>query len=413
MMIFYYRACQKEIRRQTLGMNLGLVICCWFPWLATVRASEPYYRAELIFPLHHQHNHAPGIAEWPPGTLLVSWYRGSGERTADDVAVYGACRRSGERQWSEPAIWADRPGFPDCNTCLMVDRHQRLWLFWPTIIANTWESCFTNYRVASALNGDGVPRWEQQDILWLKPPDFSQAAVQALEQLMTQLPRPLSERERQEIAEAREKLPQKLYQRLGWQPRCKPIILRSGRIVLPLYSDTFSLSLMAMSDDDGQTWRAGQPMLGFGAVQPTLFERRDGTLVALMRENGFTQRIRQCESTDGGETWGAVHTTEIYNPGSGLDGIVLHDGSWLLVYNDTPEGRHSLMVSLSFDEGRTWSRHRHLERQSTGRFHYPAVIQTRDGLIHVVYSYFVPDGKSMKHVEFNRAWVEQGDPPEQ
>ena len=47
-----------------------------------------YHRAELVFPLHPQHNHAPGIVQCPNGDLLVSWYRGSGERQADDVAVY-------------------------------------------------------------------------------------------------------------------------------------------------------------------------------------------------------------------------------------------------------------------------------------------------------------------------------------
>ncbi len=43
---------------------------------------------------------------------------------------------------------ADTPGFPDCNTCLLVDSKNRLWLFWPVILANTWESCITRYKVS-------------------------------------------------------------------------------------------------------------------------------------------------------------------------------------------------------------------------------------------------------------------------
>src|SRR6266850_269154 len=73
--------------------------------------DEPRFSAELVFPLHHQHNHAPGIVECPNGDLLVSWYRGSGERQADDVAVYGARRRQGAATWSEPFLLADHPGF--------------------------------------------------------------------------------------------------------------------------------------------------------------------------------------------------------------------------------------------------------------------------------------------------------------
>ena len=111
-------------------------------WLLTAVAGETAcYQAELVFPLDPQHNHAPGIVECPNGDLLCSWYRGSGERSADDVAVFGARLAKGASRWSEPFLMADRPGFPDCNTCMMIDRRGRLWLFWPTILANTWESC--------------------------------------------------------------------------------------------------------------------------------------------------------------------------------------------------------------------------------------------------------------------------------
>ena len=91
-----------------------------------------------------------------------------------------------------------------------------------------------------------------------------------------------------------ERLGDKLSQRLGWQPRCKPTILSSGRILLPLYSDTYSFSLMAVSDDDGDNLVRQQPLIGFGNIQPAVLERKDGTLVAYMRENGITDKIRVC-----------------------------------------------------------------------------------------------------------------------
>jgi predicted neuraminidase len=97
------------------------------------------------------------------------------------------------------------------------------------------------------------------------------------------------------------------------------------------------------------------------------------------------------------------------NPGSGLDGVRLASGEWVLVYNDTTEGRRSLAVSLSQDEGRTWKFERHLERRDAGQYHYPAVIEGKGGVIHAVYSYFVDGGKSMKHAAFNAAWIKQGD----
>jgi len=91
--------------------------------------ATPFHKAELVFPLHSKHNHAPGIVECPNGDLLVSWYRGSGERSADDVAVYGARSRKGTGRWSEAFLMADLPGFPDCNTAMHLDAKGRLWLF--------------------------------------------------------------------------------------------------------------------------------------------------------------------------------------------------------------------------------------------------------------------------------------------
>src|SRR5438128_12066828 len=102
----------------------------------TAATAEPVHRAELVFPLHPRHNHAPGIVECKNGDLLVSWYRGSGERSADDVAVYGARRKARSDKWSDAFLLADTPGFPDCNTTLFIAAKGRLWLFWPLVRAN-------------------------------------------------------------------------------------------------------------------------------------------------------------------------------------------------------------------------------------------------------------------------------------
>lgn len=367
-------------------------------------ASAGHFSAELIFPLHPQHNHAPGIAELPDGQLLVSWYRGSGERKADDVAVYGSRAAQGSADWSEPFVMVDTPGFPDGNTCLMVDSRDRLWLFWPLVLANTWESCLTQACVSTDYLGPGSPHWQRQSNVLLKPNDFGQAVERVLD---AGLPvTPLPDEVRKELEGLRSKLGDRLYQRLGWQPRCKPTVLPSGRILLPLYTDTFSISIMAISDDQGETWRASEPLVGWGNIQPTVLRRDDGTLVAYMRENGVTNRIRVSESRDDGLTWGPVGMSDLPNPGAGIDGVRLANGHWLLVYNDTIDGRNSLAVSISDDEGRTWRWKRHLEHEAEGSYHYPTVIQGRDGTIHAVYSYFVTGGKSMKHAAFDEAWVQ-------
>jgi hypothetical protein len=300
---------------------------------------------------------------------------------------------------------ADLVGFPDCNTALFIDRERRLWLFYPTILANTWESCLTNFKVSSRYDGAGVPPWDREGIIFLKPDDFREEAVGLLDEQLKRAAVEVSPERQARLDELRRKLGDKLFQRLGWQPRCKPTQLPSGRMLLPLYSDTFSISIMAITDDGGKTWRASKPLIGFGNIQPAVLRRGDGTLVAYMRENGPRRRIRVAESKDDGATWGPVGESELPNPGAGLDGMRLASGKWLLVYNNTEHGRHRLVASISSDEGRTWGTTRRLEEQEGCQFHYPAVTQGADGMIHCVYSYFVPGGKSMKHAAFDEAWV--------
>lgn len=371
---------------------------------AVSAAEQSRFAAELIFPLHHQHNHAPAIVECGNGDLLVSWYRGSGERRADDVAVFGARRRKGHAKWSEPSLMADTPGFPDGNTTMFIDGQKRLWLFWPVVLANTWESCITSYRVASKYSNDGAVKWDWQGQVLLRPEGFVKDMEKGLEARLKLGAVPAEATAR--LPELKKLIADKLSQRLGWQPRCKPTVLRSGRILLPLYSDTYSVSIMAISDDGGQTWRASRPLAGYGNIQPAVLEKNDGTAVAYMRENGPLDRIRVAESRDNGMTWGAVGVTDLPNPGSGLDAVRLRNGHWALIYNDTVRGRNQLAVSLSDDEGKSWKWTRHLEKTADDeQFHYPAIIQARDGMLHAVYSYFVSGGKSMKHAAFNEAWV--------
>ena len=75
--------------------------------LAGFFSAAPQLSAELISPLHNQHNHAAGLVVCPNGELLVSWYRGSGEKGSDDVAVFGARRKGDDSAWSEAFLMAD------------------------------------------------------------------------------------------------------------------------------------------------------------------------------------------------------------------------------------------------------------------------------------------------------------------
>jgi len=392
----------------------------------------PEHRGELIFPLRADANHAPAIVECPNGDLIASWYR---RRSAEDVAVYGARKRAGESVWSDEFLMVETLGIQGGNTCMMIDPESRLWLFWPVFIANTSASALPNYRFSRDYTGDGPPKWAWQGAIYLKPAGFSaefKKVSREWRQAREELIQNLSPTERDQLREREQRsrvpspeqiaarIDDKIFQRLGWSVRCKPTLMPPsskhpyGRILLPLYSDTLSVGMMAISDDKGSNWLASKPIIGEGAIQPTVLVRNDGTLVAYMRDNGGSGHIKVSESKDDGQTWGTVTLSELANPGAGIDGVRLTNGHFCLVYNDTERGRQSLAVSISEDEGRTWKYTRHLEHRLNGTYQYPCLIQGRESNLHVIYSYFAPstattEASSIKHVAFNEDWVKQGD----
>ena len=48
-------------------------------------------------------------------------------------------------------------------------REGRLWLLWPTILANEWHTALMKYRISSDYSQDGPPRWEFSDVLHVTP----------------------------------------------------------------------------------------------------------------------------------------------------------------------------------------------------------------------------------------------------
>lgn len=386
--------------------------------LAAQSPDTPLYQAEQIFTPVEPQTHAPAIVEMPNGDLLASWYGDKivGLEAGSDASIFGARKPSGQAAWNKPFLLADTPGFADCNTSMMIDKSGSLWLFWPTILADSWESSLMKYRRSTNYLAPGSPKWDQEGLILLKPDDFGPQALSLLGNRKIKPPRGVKATPEQQIA----KLSDPLYQRMGWANRCKPTILDNGRILLPLYSDTFSISIMAISDDHGANWFASKPLIGFGNIQPTVLQRKNGTLVAYMRENGPLNAIRVCESTDNGMTWGPVGKSDLPNPGSGIDAVKLANGHWVLVFNNEKNSRATLSVAISEDEGLTWTHIRKLEDHKAGRYHYPSVIQAKDGSIHAIYSTFIApeDGdatakaknltlKGIKHAQFNEAWVKK------
>ncbi len=185
--------------------------------------------------------------------------------------------------------------------------------------------------------------------------------------------------------------------------RNKPVQLQDGTMISPSSTeDEGWRAHFELSSDGGKTWTKTAPIPAKdppGLIQPAILTHADGRLQALCR-NRQSDGIYSLVSKDVGKTWSAPELTTLPNPNSGIDAVTLADGRHLLVYNHvggTPGrwgGRRSpLNVAVSTD-GTKWDAALVLETDRK-EFSYPAVIQSRDGMVHITYTW---DRKRVRHV---------------
>lgn len=176
----------------------------------------------------------------------------------------------------------------------------------------------------------------------------------------------------------------------------KPVLLKNGVLLCPSSTENKGWQVhFEASADNGKTWEYIGPINGekdaMKAIQPSILFRKDGSLQILCRSQN--RAILTSTSTDNGKTWSALEKADLPNNNSGTDAVTLKDGRQLLVYNHVlPPGkeikgaRTPLNVAIS-DDGKKWYAAAILEDSGMGQYSYPSVIQTADGLVHIVYTW--------------------------
>ena len=154
-----------------------------------------------------------------------------------------------------------------------------------------------------------------------------------------------------------------------------------------VHMERFSGSWTAQSLASPAAWQSSGPLNAkeaFGAIQPTILVHSSSLLQILCRSR---QRvITEAWSQDRGLTWGPMTATTLPNPSAGIDAVRLADGRFLLVSNPSPTSRQKLEMAMSSD-GKGWRTVLVLEEEGTGEHSYPAMIQTRDGAVHLTYTW--------------------------
>ena len=173
--------------------------------------------------------------------------------------------------------------------------------------------------------------------------------------------------------------------------RAKPVELADGTLLAGSSTEDagWVVHMERASPGDlgaAEAWSKTGPLndpRAFSAIQPTILVHSPERLQILCRSR--QQVVTEAWSEDGGRSWRPMTATSLPNPSAGIDAVRLADGRFLLAYNPTASGRSPLALAVSRD-GRRWRSAVTLE-DGDGEYSYPALIQARDGRVHVTYTW--------------------------
>lgn len=340
-------------------MKRLLLLAAWlFSWFGIARGADAVLQAEIINShAPYPECHASTIVELTSGSLAAAWFGGTKERNPD-VGIWFA--RNEDGLWRDAVevangIQSRGPRLPTWNPVLFQAPGGPLILFYKVGPSpSQWWGMVMDSR-------DGGKTWSK---------------------------------------------PRKLPEGILGPVKNKPVVLKDGAWLSASSTegnpDGWRVHF-ELSRDAGATWEKIGPVEkgpAFDAIQPSVLFYADGALQALSRTKQGV--VAQTWSRDGGHTWSALTATGLPNPNSGTDAVTLADGRQLIVYNHSAHraleakgNRYPLDLAISTD-GLAWKHVLTLESEPVpSGYAYPAIIQARDGRVHVTYTF---NRKAIKHV---------------
>jgi predicted neuraminidase len=289
--------------------------------------------------------HASTLLHLRDESVLAAWFGGTAEKQ-DDVAIWASKRKDGV--WSKPFCVADEENMPHWNPVLFQQRDGTIILYYK--VGKHEHVWFTRYMRSK----DGGETWSAQKEL--APGDIG-----------------------------------------GRGPvKNKCLRLSDGTVLAPASIENASTwdAFVDISHDDGLSFQKSAlvpcdhtPAMEDGVIQPALWQSGDGSVHMLLRSSwGYVVRS---DSLDFGRTWCKGYNARLPSNNSGFDVAQLPNGTLGLIYNPVAENwgdRYPLVLSLSYDDGKTWPHTRVLEIKP-GEYSYPAIIPVGTDTFEMTYTW--------------------------
>jgi len=309
--------------------------------------------------------HSASIVETKKGDLVATYFGGTKERNPD-VCIWVSRKPKGAKDWTKPQLVADGVGIINGNQ-LSNEPGQREACWNPVLFETPKGELQLYFKI-----GPNVAGWKG----WC-----------------------ITSKDGGKTWSKRMPLPEGIYGPI----KNKPVLI-GNRLISPTSDERDGWKVyFEISDDMGKTWRRTdfvEADAGVKAIQPTIIQLPDGRLEALCRTR--SRHIGVTYSSDNGETWSKLQLIDTPNNNSGIDAVTLNDGTFAMICNDWPieptkeKGARTPLSILRSTDGIHWNHWVTLEDSPILQYSYPSIIQSRDGHIHVVYTW---RRQRIKHVE--------------
>jgi len=204
----------------------------------------------------------------------------------------------------------------------------------------------------------------------------------------------------------------------------------AGRIVVPCWTRWLetkikmpryrTMSYAVFSDDGGKTWQRGElAPVGksgreFQADETQMVELPGGGIMLNARAYGRNVAVSQ----DGGQTWSPLKAEPAIQTTATAAGFIRYSGlgdgakSRLLFSNPAEKGRNRGVISLSYDDGKTWPVQKTLR---AGGFGYSCLARLPDGQVGCIFEGIAGEGEFKNHqgravllARFPLGWLTDG-----